>query len=141
MKRYETIDWINGSKLIDYELPVIEYDESITDKSHFIPMAESVKRLSVGPMSADTVATIYDFPDGKDNGMRVPLSRKKGIDIAEVSNEIRISQNKIKEQLQEGKKRADIAESVDKAMAGVIKNSNSSSVNNSNSSSGNDSGT
>ncbi|MEM1986748.1 MAG: hypothetical protein QXQ24_08430 [Nitrososphaeria archaeon] len=118
---------MNGSKLIDYELPVVEYDESLTDKSHFIPMAESVKRLAVGPMSADIVATIYDFPDGKDTGMRVPLNRKKGVDIAEVSNEIRTSQNKIKEQLQEGKKRADIAKSVDNAMAGVIKNSNSSS--------------
>ncbi|MEM1986735.1 MAG: hypothetical protein QXQ24_08365 [Nitrososphaeria archaeon] len=131
MKRYETIDWLNGSKLIDYELPVIEYDESITDKSHFIPMAESVKRLSVGPMSADTIAMMYDYPDGKDNGMNVPIGRKKGVDIAEVSNEIRLSQNKIKQQLKEGKERADIAKSVDNAMAGVIQNSNSSSGNNS----------
>lgn len=131
MKRFETIDWLNGSKIIDYELPVIEFEESITDKSHFIPMAESVKRLSVGPVSSDTIAVMYDFPDGKDTGMNVPIARKKGVDIAEVSNEIRMSQAKIKEQLKEGKKRADIAQSVDNAMAGVLNKSNNSNQNNS----------
>ena len=54
MKRYETIDVINGSKIVDYELPVTEYTESLVDKSHFIPTQEAVKRLvNAPPLSAD----------------------------------------------------------------------------------------
>jgi hypothetical protein len=120
MKRYQTIDWINGSKIIDYNEPTTEYDDSLTDKTHFIPTQEAVKRLAnQPPMSSDQINQSYDFPDGKDNGVTIPTGRKLGRDLAEISTEINNQNALIKDQLIEGKKKADLAMTIDNAINSV----------------------
>ena len=117
MKRYETIDVINGSKIVDYELPVIEYSESLVDKSHFIPTQEAVKRLvNAPPLSADIIETMYDYANGHDTGMNIPIGRKPGADLAEISQDIVARQNDINEKLKEGAKNYKIAQEIDKAL-------------------------
>lgn len=124
MKRYETIDVINGSKIVDYELPVIEYTESLVDKSHFIPTQEAVKRLvNAPPLSADIIETMYDYPNGHDTGMNIPIGRKPGADLAEISQDIVTKQNDINEKLKEGEKNYKIAQEIDNAInKNVVKN-------------------
>lgn len=115
MTRFETINVISGSKTIDYELPSIEFDDSITDRSHFVPMSESVKRLKgMAPVSGDTIKMMYDFPDGKDTGNAVPSSRRKSIDIAELSNDIRNEISNISTELENASKKAKQAKEVNK---------------------------
>ena len=84
MKRWITVDPFNGSEVFDYTLPKKEWDESIVDKSHFIPIAEALKNLEGNSASMHADLTRFDFPDGKDNGMVIPPSRRPGADITEV---------------------------------------------------------
>ena len=44
MKRWLTVNPFDGSETFDYTLPKKEWDESIVDKSHFIPIAEALKK-------------------------------------------------------------------------------------------------
>ncbi|QCS37189.1 hypothetical protein [Tortoise microvirus 66] len=62
-----------------------KWEESVVDPSYFVPTAESVKCVNSTPLSPSEVARSFDFRDGKDNGMAVPLSRKRGLDLADVS--------------------------------------------------------
>lgn len=129
MKRYSTIDWINGADVIDYSLPVKEFDVSLTDKSHFIPMAESVKRLrGVAPLSADVVAMSYDFPDGKDTGNPVPSGRRKGIDIAELVVDVRKQSKIVVDGLVDGAKNASLAADVDASLNRSMSNTSNSPI-------------
>lgn len=73
---------------IDVEIPIKEFDQSITDPTFFTPVGSLIRKLN----SQDRIAmsrdpNLYDFPDGKDNGMEVPLHRRKGVDLAELSEE------------------------------------------------------
>lgn len=75
---------------IDYPLhTTFVFEPSCTDASFFVPTSEAVKRLASAPaMSRDMINSAYDFPDGKDNGMSSPITRKPGADIAVVSQSI-----------------------------------------------------
>lgn len=131
MKRYEKIDWLNGSRIIDYEIPKKEFEDSITDKSHFIPMSESVKRIkNMAPISGDTIKIMYDFPNGRDNGAPLPIGRKIGHDIAELSTAIRQDSEYAKKELIKGAKNKKIADEVDRAMTETVGNVSKSNVNN-----------
>lgn len=65
-----------------------DFDKSVADFTQFVPTAESVRSLPAGDIGLQH----YDFPDGKDDGRAVPLGRKRGIDIAELSESV-VSQN------------------------------------------------
>lgn len=84
MKRWITVNPFDGSEMFDYDLPKKEWDESIVDKSHFIPVAEALKNLEGNSSSMHVDLTRFDFPDGKDTGMVIPPSRRPGADIAEI---------------------------------------------------------
>lgn len=95
--------------VIEYELEARKWDPSITDPTFYTPVGSMVRKLT----SQDRVAIqnqrqLFDFMDGKDTGIELPVSRKKGVDIAELSTEIR-------EQTKSAKKR--INEDIEKAMA------------------------
>lgn len=85
-------------ELIEEDLTTYgDWDQSVADDSYFIPNSQSVARLAGGkPYSSDEVKMAYDFPDGKDTGLKV-ANRKKGRDMAEISTEIRLSQQEIKD--------------------------------------------
>lgn len=61
-------------------------DKSITDRSHFVPTSEAVKGLNGRAFTSDVINSAYDFPDGVDNGMAIPMSRSNpGVDLSELS--------------------------------------------------------
>lgn len=84
MKRFATITPFGALKVVDYEQNyVTDFGESVTDDRYFTP--REVQPLVAAPTPSPA---LYDFPDGKDNGVSLPISRRKGVDLAEVSSEI-----------------------------------------------------
>lgn len=79
--------------------------ESITDKSSFIPNKELMRKAQAGITMPSQLA--YDFPNGEpDNGMKVPVSRIKGADIAEISQAIKKEQKTISGEIQKAEAEA-----------------------------------
>lgn len=77
---------------------------SIADMSSFIPNSELMRKATrEGAMGEG----LYDFPNGKDNGMKVPVARIKGADIAEISEAIREEQGEVKTKISEAQKEAE----------------------------------
>lgn len=95
MKRYDCVSSLPGvMSLVDCSLVVEgDFGRSLVDKSHFVPVSEQVKALALHPQLGMTAGVgVFDFADGKDNGAPVPLARRLGTDIAELSQEIRSAQ-------------------------------------------------
>lgn len=121
MIRYKSVVPLAGSVFVDYKAPTIVYSESLTDKSHFVPMSEAVKRLAQQPaLGRDVIASIYDFADGRDTGMAVPLSRNKGVDMAELSVSIRNDEAAMLETIKADKQRKADQITLDKLTSQVI---------------------
>lgn len=84
MKRYSTIQTVGSeATIVDYNIPMKKFGKSLTDKSHFVPIADAVASLSAGNRAHVDDARSYDFADGKDDG-RSLANRKRSRDIAEV---------------------------------------------------------
>lgn len=67
-----------------------EWDPSITDPTFYTPVGSLVRKLNAQdkiPMTRDP--QFYDFPDGRDTGIELPVSRKLGVDLAEITVESR----------------------------------------------------
>ena len=106
MIRYDTISSLpDVMHIVDYSpMPDADYEPSLTDKSHFVPTSEAVKRLSAsGALSDAEIESSFDFRDGKDTGMKTPVARMRGLDIAELSQGIKAEQAKISAQLSKDK--------------------------------------
>lgn len=87
MKRYSTIQAVGSdASIIEYTIPVKKFGKSLTDKSHFVPIADAVASLTAGNRAHVDDARSYDFIDGKDDG-RSFANRKRSRDIAEVFQE------------------------------------------------------
>lgn len=74
-----------------YELPKTPETSFIVDDSSFVPLSEALKQLdNVAPLSSEQEAKFYDFADGSDNGMSIPINRspRDYSDIAEISTAI-----------------------------------------------------
>lgn len=103
MKRWITINPIEGSQTYDYDIPKKEFPDYIVDKSHFIPTAEILRNLEInGSAMHNADLQGYDFKDGKDTGMMIPPTRRgNGADLAEVEQFARdadiSARNKVKE--------------------------------------------
>uniref|UniRef100_A0AAU8AYE9 Uncharacterized protein n=1 Tax=Dulem virus 253 TaxID=3145730 RepID=A0AAU8AYE9_9VIRU len=115
MKRWITVNPFDGSEVFDYTLPKKEWDESIVDKSHFIPVAEALKNLEANSASMHSDLTRFDFPDGKDNGMTLPPSRRPGADIAEVQEYVEMIDNSAKQKFNDALERQKAVEAMKKA--------------------------
>lgn len=84
MKRYSTIQTVGSdATIIEYTIPSKKFGKSLTDKSHFVPIADAVASLTAGNRAHIDDARSYDFADGKDDG-RSFANRKRSRDIAEV---------------------------------------------------------
>ena len=78
-------------KQYEDKLPIILPGEFIVDDSAFCPMSEAIKQLSrVNDPTLGQLSECYDFPNGKDNGKILPVTRQRNFgDLAEYSQEIR----------------------------------------------------
>ena len=84
MKRYSTIQAIGSeATIVDYTIPLKRFGKSLTDKSHFVPIADAVAGLTAGNRAHIDDVRSYDFADGKDDG-RSFAHRTRSRDIAEV---------------------------------------------------------
>lgn len=84
MKRYSTIQTVGSeATIVEYNIPVKKFGKSLTDKSHFVPIADAVAGLTAGNRAHIDDSRSYDFADGKDDG-RSFSNRKRSRDIAEV---------------------------------------------------------
>lgn len=127
MKRFNTICNLGDQSLIDYDIPDVEFGESITDDSFFVPTAEALKTAS-GVLSEDEVRQYYDFPDGKDTGVAPPLARKKGVDIAELSTDVRHQQDEIVSVVNKAKKEAEFKKDLKKRYGNPVEKAAEQSV-------------
>lgn len=86
VKRLTTVSLVDKSVSTDYVLPLYKTGDYVVDDSGFQPMSEAVKQLSkTAPLTSDQIAAAYDFPDGKDTGMKVPVERMpRTSDIVEI---------------------------------------------------------
>lgn len=101
VKRLSTTTILVGDiRSIEYELPVISFGKSLTDKSSFVPIADAVAGLTAGNRAHTEDGTNYDFPDGKDNGADIS-SRRPGRDIAEVFQDAVQGRQKLQNALEE----------------------------------------
>lgn len=84
MKRYSTIQAVGSdATIVDYNIPIKKFGKSLTDRSHFVPIADAVAGLTAGNRAHIDDGLSYDFADGKDDG-RSFANRKRSRDIAEV---------------------------------------------------------
>ncbi|QCS37311.1 hypothetical protein [Tortoise microvirus 83] len=88
--------------------PDHKWEPSETDPSYFVPTAEAVKTINTAPLSPSEVARFYDFKDGKDDGSPVPLSRKRGLDLADISEAKNRAEAALKQSVDDAKLESDI---------------------------------
>lgn len=80
------------NKMIEKRLKTLDIGESCVDDSHFIPQSELVKRgQKTMALGNDQIEGLYDFADGKDTGMKAPISRKNK-NVIEIISEIKTQQ-------------------------------------------------
>lgn len=106
MKRLNTINPFDGSKyheLKDKSLFLTISAPYVIDDSKFSPITQAFKNINGSVLSDEQIAQSYDFQNGKDNGMEIPIGRGRFTDIVEVSTELRESNNKLSESFKDFK--------------------------------------
>lgn len=117
MKRLDTINNVSKHKVVEYELPKYKSGDYVVDDSCFIPMSEAVKQLGANGSNGNNETLLYDFPNGRDNGMAVPATRTKNIkDIAEISTHISEQTEIMSEKIKESKKHYDKVKAFEAAL-------------------------
>lgn len=99
MKRYDTIHVLGNCEIVDYEENDYVVGNYISDKSHFTPVSELAKSV-IGQSIGKTDLARYDFADGTDNGMKVPVSRRRP-ELAEMSVEVRKQQKEVRKKIED----------------------------------------
>ena len=130
MKRYSTIQAVaSDATLVDYTIPSKKFGKSLTDKSHFVPIADAVASLTAGNRAHIDDARSYDFADGKDDG-RSFANRKRSRDIAEVFQDVYRGKQALDTSISEARareaSRKASKEAYDKIMASSDSSSNTS---------------
>lgn len=120
IKRRKTSAWWIKSEYEEVDQEYMKGPEScisIADMSSYVPNSEIMKKAAAGQVSGKA---LYDFEDGKDNGMKPPVARMKGADIAEISEEIKKQQKNVKNEIDSAKAKAE-AEAREKASMEAFK--------------------
>lgn len=82
---------------VPYKVSGTICSESLADKSFFKPEEAVVK---TGVALGNTITPeMYMFPDGRDNGMDVPVGSRIGVDLAEISQSAILNQKQVSEEL------------------------------------------
>lgn len=110
MTRFKTISFFpSDMTIVDVDADLCaskDFGDYVVDDSHFVPMSEAVKRVTGGTLSEAEIKTMYDFPNGKDTGEKVPVDRTHRMmngDIAEMSVEYKNAQRQAKESIDQAK--------------------------------------
>ena len=82
---------------VPYKIPGTICSESLADKSYFKP-EEAVVKTGVALGNVVT-PEMYMFPDGKDNGMDIPVGSRLGVDLAEISQSAILNQKQVSDEL------------------------------------------
>lgn len=98
MKRYTTIHILGNCEVKEVKLPLYDKGAYIVDKSKFTPVSELAKSV-VGQSIGATDLARYDFPDGKDTGIEVPIARRRP-ELAEMAVDVRNQQANVKAKLE-----------------------------------------
>ena len=131
MKRYSTIQTVGSeATIVEYTIPLKKFGKSLTDKSHFVPIADAVAGLTAGNRAHIDDARSYDFADGKDDG-RSFASRKRSRDIAEVFQEKVKGENALNASISEARAREASKQATKKAYDEIMSSSGSSASNSS----------
>lgn len=95
------------SEPVEVEIEEKEFDPSITDPTFFTPVGSMVRKLNSQDKVSQSIPDLYyDFQNGKDNGMTIPVSRFKGADVTEIAQEIKqVSSDVEKAIVKESKRR------------------------------------
>lgn len=103
IQRFNTISSLPAvMKIQDYVIEGKVFDKSIVDKSCFTTLDDQLAKLT--PMSVSEAEQHFDFVNGVDDGRKAPY--RKGVDIAEISNDIYNSQAIIKDVVDKANKKA-----------------------------------
>lgn len=122
MKTFSTIGfWPSDMEVIEVDEVIQPNGPDIVDRSAFVPTSEALKALKSGAVSPAIVQGFYDFPNGRDNGMKVPVDRSARYtgDIAEMSVAVRESQVDVQEGLSKARKQFDQEQFIEKLKADV----------------------
>ena len=132
MKRYSTIQTVGSeATIVEYTIPLKKFGKSLTDKSHFVPIADAVAGLTAGNRAHIDDARSYDFADGKDDG-RSFASRKRSRDIAEVFQDKLKGEQALNASISEARSREASKQATKKAYDEIMASTGSSSDNSSN---------
>lgn len=117
MKRLDTINFTSIHKVVDYNLPKYKSGKYVVDDSCFVPMSEAIRQLGSNGSNGTNEQLLYDFNDGRDNGMPVPATRTKNVkDIAEISTHIMEQTEEMSEKIKESKKHYDKVKAFEASM-------------------------
>ena len=134
MKRYSTIQAVaSDATIVEYTIPIKKFGKSLTDKSHFVPIADAVAGLTAGNRAHIDDTRSYDFPDGKDDG-RSFANRKRSRDIAEVFQDTLQGSKALNASISEANAREASKKATKKAYDEMMASSSSSSNSSTNSS-------
>ena len=134
MKRYSTIQTVGSeATIVEYTIPIKKFGKSLTDKSHFVPIADAVASLTAGNRAHIDDARSYDFADGKDDG-RSFANRKRSRDIAEVFQDKVSGENALNASISESRAREASKQATKQAYDEIMASTGSSAGNSSNSS-------
>lgn len=129
--RYNTITTIPDTLRVDTYLlqPEKDYGEYIVDDSYFVPMSEAVKNVTSGAVSPEALQGMYDFKDGVDTGMKIPVDRSHRFtgDIAEVSKAVREAEAGAVEELKEARRQFDFEQKMNELNGNSVSESSDNS--------------
>ena len=127
MKRYSTIQAVGSdATLVEYTIPSKKFGKSLTDKSHFVPIADAVASLTAGNRAHIDDGRSYDFADGKDDG-RSFANRKRSRDIAEVFQDVYKNKQALDSSISEARAREASRKASKEAYDKIMASSGSSS--------------
>lgn len=132
LPRLKTVNVHSPLDVDCYSLPETVQGAYVVDDSNFVPMAEAVRQLGANNVGSVDVKSCYDFVDGADNGMEIPLGRRKDCkDIAEISANIMKQVEETTEHIRNEKDYQNRKKSFEKSL-NSIKSDSSNSSNSSN---------
>lgn len=94
--------------VVDVVSHSVEWSPSLTDASFYTPVGSLVRKLNSQdkiPMNHNPL--YYDFPDYKDNGMQLPVSRRPDADISEISMAVRTGVEEVEKGIRNSRKRSE----------------------------------
>lgn len=124
--RYSTYSCVpHSAEIIESDCnPVAtkDFGKYRVDDSSFVPMSEAVKRVTGGTLSKEQISAMYDFPDGKDTGRKIPVDRTHSFtgDIAQAAKLLRDAEFKAQESIDIAKAEFDLDQKIEQLNSSAV---------------------